>query len=154
VGLEAIKPKAGKAVKVQIVSSRMQCEAWKYGPKFSRAVLVTFKEDNIRKLYVSGTSSVNRRGKSVLKGKCGENIAYVMACIKHLLEKNRMSFDDLVMSHAYFKNAVVYEEFRSVYAANAWDFPYNPIFVDICRDDLLFEMECIAADKAVTEKLY
>jgi len=153
VSLEAIKPKREKAVEIKIVKSQRQCEAWEYGPKFSRAVLVTFAKDNIKKLYVSGTSSVNWRGESILKNKCGENIVYVMTCIEHLLNKNGMSFDNLVMSHIYFKSSAIYDKFRRIYTANAWDFPYNPVFVNICRDNFFFEMECIAANKFDTIKI-
>lgn len=143
-GLEAIQ---GRGINVETVSSDLQCEACDYGPKFSRAVRVSSPEDSLEKLYISGTSSVNIQGTSILQDDPEENVKYVLLCVQHLLEKNKMSLQNIVTSYLYFKNDVVYGHFLRLYTKEGWSFPYNPVFTEICRDNFIFEMECLAANK-------
>lgn len=146
-GLEAIKFK-NNTPPFKVIKSQMQCEAWKYGPKFSRAALVSYPRDKTKKLYITGTSTVNRQGKTILEDKDKENISYVMKCVAHLLEKNNMSFGNIIMSIVYFKNEKMRSSFEEIYKKRKWDFPYNPVFSNICRNNFTFEIECIASNKS------
>jgi enamine deaminase RidA (YjgF/YER057c/UK114 family) len=146
VGFEAIQGKS-EIVKRRI-SSKMQCEAVSYGPKFSRAMLLTCPKKKTKKLYVSGTSSVDKQGKSILLDNPKKNVAYVVSCVEHLLGKNRLSLKDVVTAFVYFKNKKLEQAFKKLYRTNGWTFPYNPFFVEICRDNFLFEIECIVANRS------
>lgn len=152
-GFEAMKLKKNGKSNWRTVSSDMQCEAPKYdcqvsgmpqGPKFSRAVLLDFPRSKVKKLFISGTSSVSRGGESALKSNLSENVAYAMASFEHLLLKNAFSLTDVVSSVVYFKNEEAFLEFEKLYVSRGWEFPYNPVFTNICRKDLFFEIEGVA----------
>jgi len=145
ISLEVIKAKNDKYLTIKSLRSDFQCEPLIYGPKFSRAKLLNFKKDRVKKIYVSGTSSVDRKGNSILGEDYEKNIAYVMSCAEHLLKKAGMSIENIVMSRVYFKNTAVEKVFEKIYRNKNWDFPYNFLFANICRDNLTFEIECIAA---------
>ena len=59
-----------------------------YGPKFSRGKILDFENDKVKKIYVSGTSSVDKKGKSALIGDYDKNIDYVISCVEHLLKNS------------------------------------------------------------------
>jgi enamine deaminase RidA (YjgF/YER057c/UK114 family) len=129
----------------EIISSQMQCEAWEYGPKFSRAVFLSDSETNTGKMIISGTSSINNEGLSILGNDIEKNVVYVMDSVMHLLKKKEMTIDSIISSFVYFKSEDVAKTFEDVYKKNGWNFPYNPILTNICRKNLIFEIECIAA---------
>ncbi|GEM_PF-3180257 len=154
-GFEAIKPKENFKLKWETVNLDTQAAPQKYsrqvsqmphGPKFSRAVEVKFPNDKIKKFYVSGISSANKLGESSLTDDMQKNVAYVMTSFEKLLKKGGFSLDNLVSSHVYSKNQEIFQEFEKLYVAQKWDFPYNSVFTNICRQDFFFEIEGIAAD--------
>jgi enamine deaminase RidA (YjgF/YER057c/UK114 family) len=153
--LESVKAKKNKDVYSKTLHSDFQCEAWeykkykawKYGPKFSRAKLLVFKKDKIKKVYVSGTSNVDWKGCSILLEDNEKNINYVVSCVEHLLKKSGVSLDNVVSSRLYFKNYGLYKTFLKIYRKKKWKFPYNSLFANICRENFFFEMECVAAGK-------
>jgi enamine deaminase RidA (YjgF/YER057c/UK114 family) len=154
VGFEAVQSKSG--IIKRRIKSQMQCEAKEYGPKFSRAMLLACPKDKTGKLYISGTSSVDRYGNSILLDSPKENVAYVMSCFAHLLEKNKMSLNNIVTAYVYFKNKRMHQEFAKLYREIEWTFPYNPLFVEICRDNFFFEIEGVAISRSVdaTKELF
>lgn len=137
---------SGPPEKLQITTlhSDLQMEAYNYGPKFSRGKVIYFKKEGIKKIYISGTSSVNQQGKSVFCNNPEKNAAYVLRCVEHILEKEGSDIGRIVMSLIYCKDKEHYEEFLKIYKTRQCKFPYIPLFVNICRKDLFFEMECIA----------
>lgn len=144
ISLEALKTGRCAKIRVESLKSDFQCEAPIYGPKFSRAKSLTFKGDNLRKLYISGTSSVNKKGDSVLIGNYEKNVEYVLSCVANLLEKSNMTFQNIVMSRVYSKNLAIEKVFQKLYKKEKWNFPYNQVIANICRESFIFEMECIA----------
>jgi enamine deaminase RidA (YjgF/YER057c/UK114 family) len=153
ISLEAMNPAGGKKIKIESIRSKLQCEASVYGPKFSRAKIITFSEIEIKnKIYISGTSSISLKGKSIVHKDAEENIRYVVFRVKHLLGIAGVSLSGIVSSRLYFKNKYIYNKFLKVYQKEKWNFPFNPLFANICRSELLFEMECIAFGQAGQKK--
>lgn len=154
---EAVKTKRNEAV-LETLHSDLQCEAWeykkhkawKYGPKFSRAKSLIFREDGIRKIYVSGTSNVDRSGRAIFLDDPEKNIDYVVSCVEHLLKQAGSLLDNVVSARVYFKNQKLLRAFQKLYRKNKWKFPFNALFVNICRKGFSFEMECVAVDKLLT----
>ena len=144
IGVEAMKPLKKGNITTKIVTSDMQSEAWSYGPKFSRAMRVRFPKDGVTKLYVSGTSSIDREGKSIAERNYDKNVLHVLTSVEHLLTKNNMTLECLLSSSVYCKNTKILKTFKRLYDVKKWTFPYNPVITNICRNDLLFEMECVA----------
>lgn len=149
ISLEALKNTVH--VDVERLSSHVQCESSVYGPKFSRAVVLNFKREGIKKMYISGTSSVDKKGNSIFQKDYKNNVAYVTDCVNHLLIKGDMSFEKILTAYIYSKNEKILKEFQKLYTLKKWKFPYNYMITNICRDNFLFEMECIAANIAKTE---
>jgi enamine deaminase RidA (YjgF/YER057c/UK114 family) len=139
IGFEAIK---GKNIKIKTLSSNMQKEAYKYGSKFSRAILLS--NNNIKKIYVSGTSSIDKNGKSILTSQPRKNIEYVIKAIKNILSQENLTMNDITMSYVYGINNSILDIFKKIYAKKHFNFPFIELETPICRKDLLFEMECIA----------
>ena len=143
-GLEAVRSD-NAAIEREVIHSSLQCDAWQYGPKFSRAVLIRAEKELFKKLYVSGTSSIDCAGKSVKLCNARKNITYVVSCVEHILRKKDMGLENIAMSVVYCKTAELFNLFESIYAKRKWNFPYVPLITDICRNELFFEIECMAA---------
>jgi len=141
VGFEAI---TGDDVSVRTVSSDMQSDAWTYGPRFSRAVVLDFTKDDVKKMYISGTSTIDQHGASILRDEPEKNVAYVLASVEHLLEKEQLTTNNVVSAYVYVVDDAVCNIFEMLYSAKGYTFPYLILRTPICRNDLLFEMECVA----------
>jgi enamine deaminase RidA (YjgF/YER057c/UK114 family) len=138
-GLIAVKPK-GDGVKVSEVLSPLQPPAPDYGSSFSRAVEV--ETPDLRRLYVSGTASIDRDGKTVFVGDCAAQVRRTLEVVQAILESRGMDWSDVVRSLAYFRQPEEAPLFGRYLADSAIPrFPAIVLGNGICRDDLLFEIE-------------
>jgi len=144
ISLEALKISCRRDIAIQRLRSKLQCEASAYGPKFSRGKVVHFERDKVKKVYISGTSSVCKDGSSAKKDDYTKNVEYVISCVCHLLVNSGSGFENIVMSRIYAKNVKVQKIFEKVYLEKGWIFPYNFLKTNVCRENLIFEIECIA----------
>lgn len=138
-GLLALEPKSPE-VRLEPVPSPLQCPALGYGSSFSRAVEVT--TGDIRRLYISGTASIDQYGKTVYKDEVEKQIEHTFEVVDAILRSRGMSFTDSTRCMAYFKR----REDISRLDKYCQKFRLDPATVlvshnDICRDDLLFEIE-------------
>ncbi|MFC1659846.1 Rid family hydrolase [Gemmatimonadota bacterium] len=135
----AIQPKEG-GVRVEEIPSPLQCSAGDYGSSFSRAAEVT--TPGVRWVFVSGTASIDAEGNTIHQGDIGSQVGQTLDVVRAILESRGMGFSDVTRANAYFKNpgdAVVLPPFLADHGL-----PMSRVVVshhDICRDDLLFEME-------------
>ena len=148
-GFEAVKPFLNSDIKICSLNSQLQCEASEYGPKFSRAKLLNFKKSGVKKLYISGTSSIDRGGNSTRADNILENVSYTLLCIQHLQEKSQMNFNNVVTSVVYVLDEEVHQCFLKLYKKNKWKFSFVVIYSNLCRNNLIFEMECLTSNKIV-----
>jgi enamine deaminase RidA (YjgF/YER057c/UK114 family) len=135
----AIKSKSD-SVKIEKVESPLQCPATDYKSSFSRAVEVKFAEH--RRLYVSGTASIDADGNTIHLGDVKKQIAKTMEVVKAILESRDMDWSDASRAIAYFpdlSNAGLLEEYLKDNSID--NLPMAIAHGDICRDDLLFEIE-------------
>jgi len=138
-GLIAVEAK-DPAVKAFAVPSPLQSSAADYGSSFSRAVELDLPDH--RRLYVSGTASIDRSGKTVFLGDCRAQVKQTMEVVQAILRSRGMDWTDVTRSLAYFKKAP--DAF--LFGAYCRDsklpaFPAIVVENDICRDDLLYEIE-------------
>jgi hypothetical protein len=68
-----------------------------------------------------------------------------MNTVWSLLYEASMNFNDIKSSFVYLKKIEYLSNFVDLYEKNKWNFPYIYTVCDVCRDDWLFEFECIAA---------
>ena len=134
----------GPDVKVFEVPSPLQSPAPEYGSSFSRAV--ELQSPDLRRLYVSGTASIDGHGKTVFIGDPAGQVRLTMEVVAAILHSREMDWGDITRSLVYFKRAENAPLFRA-YCEETGVPPFPAIVVenDICRDDLLFEIEVDAA---------
>ena len=135
----AIKPKSD-TVRIQQVTSPLQCPASDYKSSFSRAVEVLFCDH--RRLYVSGTASIKRDGATAHVGDVAKQIALTMDVVEAILESRRMGWSDVSRAIAYFKDmddAPLFDAYCEKEHLSL--LPIAVAHGDICRDELLFEIE-------------
>jgi enamine deaminase RidA (YjgF/YER057c/UK114 family) len=137
--LFAIQPKNDR-VKIEAVESPLQCSAEDYKSSFSRAIEVALPDH--RGIYISGTASIAPDGRTVHVGDVEKQIALTMEVADAILQSRNMSFSDMVRGIAYFKYiADVPLLAKHCKENNLPQMPFAISHSDICRDDLLFEIE-------------
>ena len=135
----AIQPKDDK-LRIQAVPSPLQCPALDYKSSFSRAIEIEMPQ--YRKLCVSGTASIEPGGKTVHVGDVDKQVQLTMEVIGAILESRRMDWKDTTRAIAYFKDikdAPVYHRYCSENGIPP--LPVALAHADVCRDELLFELE-------------
>jgi enamine deaminase RidA (YjgF/YER057c/UK114 family) len=138
-GLIAIKSE-DESVKAFEVPSPLQSPALQYGSSFSRAVELELPD--LRRLYISGTSSIDEQGKSIFVGDPMAQIRQTMEVVQAILHSREMDWGDVTRSLVYFKRAKdahLFEKYRQEFGVPA--FPAITVENDICREELLFELE-------------
>jgi enamine deaminase RidA (YjgF/YER057c/UK114 family) len=136
IALEAKNP----AVKAFAVPSPLQSSAADYGSSFSRAVELDLPDH--RRLYVSGTASIDRSGKTVFVGDCRAQVRQTMEVVQAILKSRGMDWTDVTRALVYFKrapDAFLFEAYRQ--EARLPLFPAIVVENDICRAELLYEIE-------------
>ena len=137
--LIAIEPKS-PALSLRAVPSPLQCPALEYGSSFSRAVEI--RTPGEQRLLVSGTASIAPEGHTIHVGNVDAQVATTMEVVGAILESCGLGWQDSVRAIGYFKHANDIGAFDR-YCASA-GLPALPIIItknDVCRDDLLFELE-------------
>jgi len=135
----AIKP-LSDTIKIEKVGSPLQCPATDYKSSFSRAVEVQFSD--YRRLYVSGTASIDGDGNTIHLDDVKKQIAQTMEVVEAILKSRDMDWSDVSRAIAYFpdlSNAYLLDDY-----CKKMSIPNMPISIahgDICRDDLLYEIE-------------
>jgi enamine deaminase RidA (YjgF/YER057c/UK114 family) len=139
VDLLAVRPKNGKMT-IEAAASPLQDSATDYGSSFSRAVELNLATH--RALYISGTASIDRNGNTLYQDEPKMQIAETMRVIEALLRSRGMGWDDLFRGIVYYKDMNSLPVFEAYCRENKIaDFPLAISHADICRDDLLFEIE-------------
>jgi enamine deaminase RidA (YjgF/YER057c/UK114 family) len=131
-------------VQLRPVPSPLQCPAVDYGSSFSRAVELSLPGQ--QRVYVSGTASIAPDGRTEHVGDVRKQIALTMDVVTAILNSRQLGWEDVTRGIGYLKHAEDAPCF--VEYCHAARLPEMPIVIaknDICRDDLLFEIEVDAA---------
>ncbi len=138
-GVLALKAK-GEAAQVSDVRSPLQSSAADYGSSFSRAVQVSLPDH--RRIYVSGTASIDAAGNTIFLGDCQAQVKQTMEVVQAILQSKGMDWADVTRALAYFKraeDAPLLDRYRQEHGLAS--FPVIVAENDVCRDELLFEIE-------------
>jgi len=142
-GLLAVKAKE-ETVRAIAVPSPLQCPAREYGSSFSRAVELVMPDH--RRLLVSGTASIGPEGNTAHLGDADAQVARTLDVVNAILESRGMGWADVVRGVGHFKRAEDASAFRRCCNANQiGPLPVVLAHSEICRPDLLFELEVDAA---------
>ncbi len=134
----AIRPK--RSAMPVAVNSPLQCPAFDYRSAFSRAVEVQLPSH--RQLHVSGTASIGPEGNTIHAGDLNAQVRTTLTVVDAILQSRNYDWCHTTRAIAYVKHR---QDLAAV-AALLDDHPLRnaPLHVmqaEICRDDLLFELE-------------
>jgi len=142
----AIQPK-GENICINEVASPLQCPAPDYNNTFSRAIEVTMPDS--RYLYVSGTASIDANGLTAHAKDVDKQIGLTFKVVQSILSSRAMGWSDVARAVAYFKDLDDAPRLSRYLRQNGLhDLPLVMTQADICREDLLFELDADAMTRA------
>jgi len=128
------------SVKIEALPSPLQCPALKYGSSFNRAVAVS--QPHCNRVTVSGTASIEPGGETAYLDDVPGQIDLTMRVVEAILAQKDMNWSNVTRAIAYFKCARHHQDYVKYRDENG--IPDMPAIItenDICRHDLLFEIE-------------
>ena len=118
-----------------------QKSAFNYGAAFSRASKAITPAGVT--IFISGTASIGVGGKTKHLGDAQAQIEASINNVRAVLTEMNCDDKNIVQATAYCKTAEVEKLFRSQWPDLQW--PYITVIADICRKELLFEIEAAVA---------
>ncbi len=141
--LLALQPRSGGGVPMTRLHSRKQNEATEYGSAFARAMEVVLGD--ARYIFVSGTASIDDHGATVHVGDFETQTRFTLEAVQALLEGAGASLADVKQATAFLKNPCDGRSFERVAERSGLaQAPLVTTVADVCRDDLLFEIDATA----------
>ena len=123
-------------------AGKQQC-ALEYGSAFSRAARSIMPAGQT--VFVSGTASIDADGATTHIGDASGQISTTIGNVRAVLADMSCSDEDVVQMVAYCKTTEVEKIFNASRGTLPW--PWVTAICDICRPDLLFEIEATAMPK-------
>ena len=120
-----------------------QKSAFEYGSAFSRASRTPTPAGDT--VFVSGTASIGADGATTNIGEPAGQINDTIENVRAVLRDMNVTDDDVVQVLAYCKTTEIESVFNSIKGKYNW--PWITTICDICRPDLLFEIEATAVAK-------
>lgn len=121
-----------------------------YGVTFERGVMVDFGDR--RNVYISGTASIDHKGRIIHKGNIGLQSLKMLENVKTLLHEAACSIEDVAMVIIYLRDIADYRYVRDFLKATLTNIPQLILLAPICRPKWVIEMECIASKKKSSDK--
>ena len=139
--LLAVIGEDGVVPKIQNLTNPVQLDAFRYGSAFSRASVI---HNNL--VEVSGTAAIDGHGVSLYQGDIHGQIECTLHNIEALLAQKDLCLKDICSATVFVKHAHDAEIFyRMATARGLQDLPAICVVADVCRDELLFEIDAAAA---------
>lgn len=135
--LAVLKP--AESIEFFSAVGRQQC-ALEYGSAFSRASAAVTPAG--RTVFVSGTASIDAEGETINVGDPEGQINTTIENVRAVLRDTNCSDNDVVQAVAYCKTLDVLNVFDGIKENIGW--PWVTVVCDICRPELLFEIEATA----------
>lgn len=117
-----------------------QKSAFEYGSAFSRASKTPTPAGDT--VFVSGTASIDKAGATTNIDDAEGQIKDTIENVRAVLRDMNASDEDVVQILAYCKTTEIESVFNTI--KGKYDWPWITPICDICRDDLLFEIEATA----------
>ena len=121
-----------------------QQSAYNYGSAFSRAARTRTPAGET--VFISGTADIDEAGVTQHVGDAAAQIDATLDNVRALLGELQCADDDVVEAVAYCKTLEVEHLFRAQRDRLPW--PFITVIADVCRRDLLFEVEATACSGA------
>jgi enamine deaminase RidA (YjgF/YER057c/UK114 family) len=138
--LIAIIGQKGMRPVIKQLTNVTQLDAFRYGSAFSRGALI--QEPGVSLIEVSGTAAIDQRGRSQFPGDIRGQISCTFEKIENLLGQEGAGLGNIAAATVFVKRP----EHASVFWEMARDhgleeFPAVCVVADVCRDELLFEID-------------
>jgi enamine deaminase RidA (YjgF/YER057c/UK114 family) len=131
------------AVATPIRNSPRQDSSFNYGSAFSRGM--TFEIEGKRTVHISGTASINTAGLSTHLGDAECQSLETMMSIAAILEEQGGTLKNITSATLFCKDRASWEAWQRVSRLlQIPDFPKVCVLADVCRGNLLVEMEAVA----------
>jgi len=135
--------RSGGAVATPVIHSPRQDQSFNYGSAFSRGM--TLEIEGRRTVHISGTASINAAGESIHVGNAELQSLETMLCIAAILEEQGGGLANITSATLFCKNREAWEAWNRVSRMlQIPAFPKICVLADVCRHDLLVEMEAVA----------
>ena len=135
---------SGGEVTIEAMNAASMGEARAYGSFFARGSLL--RESGHRLAFVSGTASIDDKGRVVAPGDAKGQLRCMLANAAGVLGQAGFGLADTVSVTAYLKRARLLPEFRkaALDAGLPASVPTAIVVADICRPEWLCEIELVA----------
>ena len=137
----AVKIKDSSKVKIVVETGKGQKSAYRYGSAFSRSIVLSC--EGVNYIYLSGTASINDKGETVYQDDIEGQIEKTFSVIDGLIKTYNAELRNVCEGIVFIKNENYYEDFIKFTEKNQLTLPTFCVKADVCRDDLLFEMDAI-----------
>ena len=141
--LLAVVENGDRTSPVRKLTNRKQLDAFRYGSAFSRGAVL--EEDDVTLIQVSGTAAIDELGVSLFPGDIRSQIICTLDKVRTLLGQEGAGLADICAATVFVKRPEYAEVFREVATERGLvDLPVVCVVADICREELLFEMDAEA----------
>ena len=122
---------------------------YEYGVSFERGTYVDYGDR--RKVYISGTASINNKGEILYEGDIRQQTTRMLENVEMLLKEADCSYDDVDQMTVYLRDPADYEVVKEMYDERFPSTPKVLVNAFVCRPGWLIEMECMATKKIVNQ---
>jgi len=138
--LLAITRNPNTDMEIKPLYGTQQRSPYRYGAAFSRATCVVEPEEEW--IFVSGTASINEKGKSVYVGDVSSQVKHTVEVVNSLIRSEGASFSNLCEATVFLKRKDDFYTYRkTAESLGLSDIPAVYLVADVCRDELLFELD-------------
>jgi enamine deaminase RidA (YjgF/YER057c/UK114 family) len=129
---------------VKQLSNAHQLDAFRYNSAFSRGALIC--NADVHLIQVSGTAAIDEAGVSLYPGDVRAQIECTFDKIEALIGQEGAGLEDICSATAFVKRPEDAVHFWEIAGKRGLkDFPGICVMADICRDELLFEIDAEVA---------
>ena len=122
---------------------------YEYGVSFERGTYVDYGDR--RKVYISGTASINNKGEILYEGDIRQQTTRMLENVEMLLKEADCSYDDVDQMTVYLRDPADYEVVKEMYDERFPSTPKVLVNAFVCRPGWLIEMECMATKRMTNQ---
>ena len=139
--LQTDGPERARATAIR--RSPRQDSSFSYGSSFSRGMAIEI--EGRRTVHISGTASINAAGASTYLGDAEHQSLDTLMSIAAILKDQGGSLNDIKSATLFCKSRESYDAWeRATQLLGIPPIPKVCVIADVCRGDLLVEMEAVA----------
>jgi enamine deaminase RidA (YjgF/YER057c/UK114 family) len=131
---------SGETGSVRFLRNPAQKEAFRYGSAFSRCAVLQGAEGSL--VEVSGTAAIDEKGKSLHAGDVRAQVRCTLDKLSFLMSQVGAGLRDMHAATVFVKQPAHVDAVRETIAEAGFEnLPAVYVLADVCREELLFEMD-------------